>query len=323
MKVKIKKEKPVAENGKATGLAALLQKYYNKYSMQAIAPGLMLVILALYLLDIFDINSITLIIGETFLLFMFGVFVYKVLASDFKKWCKIGVYVSIPFFLLSMVFPFFRMIYPGEAVVQKELTNETKEMEIQGIEEGSDYRIIVEATNFPESEYNNARGDYHIILGGKDIKGTFSDEWKTTRVGRRGSRQVERKHLAEHHLIHIDSPADKLVVSNLDSRMGGKVNIKIYSSVMPLPLEVTLIILLICFALVFDIAFQDLTKKLLLSPFVGICGLFLLFFEPDTGIQGVIWIIILSCTVGFLGGWLVTWIFRKIFNKYIKAKIYA
>lgn len=295
-----------------------LFQLWKKYGSNYLLPAIIVIFALFYFLNILNERSLGLSIGLVYLLGILGVFAFWIFFKNFPKYVQYSLIGFSIIYFLGLVYPFYEVIFPGEPLFDKTISKGGEDITIDGITSGGYYTLFISATDKMSKAgmYRNVRGEYNIKVGEKALKGNFSDEWVSARVGRRGSRQVERKHTGERHTLYISKDKNKISINNIDDSLGGEVRIKIYKSALPLPVLIIFSLLILSCGIFLDVKFSEETKKLRLFPLITIAVIFTHFsiisYEPGKELQTPIWSIIISGIVGFLGGWIISLLAKKI-----------
>jgi len=197
----------------------------------------------------------------------------------------------------------------------QEMVTKDKDVPLTGLDEGS-YVLEVYASDLASLNEARGEGQYKLVVAGQEISGKFADAMRNVRAGRRGTRQVEQKHLMEVHNITMPGGDQTLKVTRLDTVIGSQVRVSIFQSVIPPVVMYVLLAIALLFVLTMDGLFQEATERWRLGPWVGMAIAFLIIFssayERGSVTSATIWSCIFGGVVGFLGGWLLSWVARKL-----------
>ena len=118
------------------------------------------------------------------------------------------------------------------------------------------------------------------------------------------------------HRVQVAEGAQTLKVARLDPVVGTQVRVSIYPQVIPTAVVYVLLALAMLFAMAMDGLFQEANERWRLGVFIGMGIGFLLVFTSAYERGGVtsaaIWSAIFGGVAGFLGGWLLSFMSRKM-----------
>jgi hypothetical protein len=308
-----------SEPAKTTVKGGWWGPFLEDWGRVAVPVGIGLVLAALRYLDILDDASLGLSIGVIVLAGLataFGVIVWR---NEFPKWVRVATFCAAGAFLVGVVFPFVMTVYPGTPVFSESVSKDRAEVPVKGVDGGA-YTLEVYASSLADSAETRAtEGQYKFAVGGTEVSGKFSDSFRSVRAGKRGTRQVEMKHLMEVHPVSLDEGEKALKVVRLDAQIGPEVRVSLYPVLLPPVISYILFGLVMLFGIILDGIFTEQTEKWRLSLWPAVGAAFLLIFgsayERGNVTSAAIWSGIFGGVAGFLGGWLLSIISRKVFGK--------
>ena len=155
-----------------------------------------------------------------------------------------------------VVFPFVMTVYPGTPVFSESVSKDRAEVPVKGVDGGA-YTLEVYASSLADSAETRAtEGQYKFAVGGTEVSGKFSDSFRSVRAGKRGTRQVEMKHLMEVHPVSLDEGEKALKVVRLDAQIGPEVRVSLYPVLLPPVISYILFGLVMLFGIILDGIFK-------------------------------------------------------------------
>jgi hypothetical protein len=304
--------------------------FLEDWGRLVIPAGAAAIIVALRLLGVVDDTGSGFIVG---LLVLAGLYVgcaAIVFFGEFPKWVRASTIALGLVFLAGMVAPFADTIYPGIATggspaFQTTVVKDSPETPVTGDVGSGWYSVEVFAKSLADGGELKGEGQYKLLVGGQEVAGKFSDTMRQVRATRRGgTRQVEQKHLMEVRAVTFADGAKTLKAVRLDTNIGPELRVSIFPVLVPPPLVYVLVGLALVFGILVDGMFQEQTERWRLAPFVGMAVAFLLIFgssyERGSVTSGAIWSTIFGGVVGFLGGWLLSLIGRRVIGR-LRTKV--
>jgi len=162
----------------------------------------------------------------------------------------------------SAVYPFYRVMSPGEPLFQTSLTRSGPAVTVPLRGKPGRYRFIVEDHFLAATEgRTNRTAAYKIALGHEGttdrlLEGTFSQEWGSQRVGAgRRSSLVPVMHETTQHLDLIEDPEGRdltVQLTELSAGVGDHVRLRVYTESISTPILVALGVLAIAVAVLLD-----------------------------------------------------------------------
>lgn len=299
--------------------------FFEDWGRLVIPLGIIAILVILRSLGILDDTGLGCLIGLLVFISLGTAFSVQVFTQDFPKWVKVSTIAMIFVYLAGCVFPFVMIIYPGTPDFTKQVQ---KGDEIPLVDIGSgNYTVEVYAEDLANKSFNRgtgAEGTYKIEISGETIQGKLSDTLQTVR-GRRGvTRQVEQKHLMDVHNVVLPEGEKVLKVIRLDPSLGEFIRIQIFPTLIPAWVSYIVFCIIILFSAFLDGMFQIETEKWRLSAWMMMAFSFFLIFgsayERGNVTSASVWSTIFGGVGGFMVGWALSWLSRKIIGK-VRAKI--
>lgn len=290
---------------------------------QLVVPlGIAAIILILRFLGIVEDTGSGFIIGLVVLCGLYAGVAYLIYTNVFPKWVRVATIVLGVLFLMGMVVPFTDTVYPGfvnggEPAYQTVITRDSGETTIDDNVGSGWYSVEVFAKSLFESGEMRGEGRFKFLLAGKEITGKFTDTMRAVRATRRGgTRQVEQKHLMEVFSVNLPEGTKTIKPVSIDSNIGPELRVSLYPTLLP-PFVIYVIVgIALIYAIAIDGLFQEETQKWRLAPLVSMAIAFLFIFrssyERGSVTSGAIWSAIFGGVVGFLLGWLLSLLGRRV-----------
>ncbi|HOD06946.1 MAG TPA: hypothetical protein PKG98_02500 [Myxococcota bacterium] len=259
-------------------------------------------------------------IGLVLLLSMPVAVVVIVLRGYFPVWARFVTIAMTLVYLFATVSPFTDMVFPGKPDFSEELSVARGEVVLPARVEQGNYWVEVFASSFSRvAGAANEQGYYNVMLNGQRLQGKFSDEPLNSTFGSRDGTMISRI-----KAISLDSGPLTLRATRIDKEIGPEVRVSGHRMAFsPLVLAVMLGLVLLWTTFV-DSWFQSQTWRWRLVPWVGVSIVYLGFFyrtwEPARMPSISIWAAVVGGLAGFLGGWLVSLISRRLIGK-LRTKI--
>ena len=298
--------------------------FLEDWGRLVVPAGFAAIVVLLRLLDVIDDTGSGLMIGMVLLAALFVACILIVWRNDFPSWVR-GATVGLGLLMLGgMVVPLVDTVYPGLVsggpVFQTTVSKEKPEAPVTGNLGSGWYSIEVFAQSMFEAGTLKGEGQYKVMVGSAEVSGRFSDTMRAVRATRRGgTRQVEQKHLMEVHTVDFAEAPTQVKAIRVDQAIGPELKVSVFPMIIPPPLIYILVSLAMALALLLDGLFQEQTEKWRLTEFVGTGLAFLLIFhsayERGNVTSAAVWSIIFGGVAGFLGGWLLSLIGRKVIGK--------
>ncbi len=275
--------------------------------------------LGLKALGVLSDTATGLIIGLESLAVVAGAFGALVWRMEMPAWVRKASIVAALLYIAGAVVPFVETVYPGDPSDSVLVTKEGGDVVLKNTSTGW-HRVDVYAQSFSEaSGTRNGQGQYRLQLGGTELKGEFNDSMRSVR-GRKGmTSQVEDKHYLEYTTVDIENSPVTLKASRIDAAIGPELRVSVYPMLVPPWMLYGLLGLVVLFAVAIDGLFQDQTWQWRFSPWAGASAMFLVVFnasyEPAKMPGAAIWSVVFGGLGGFLVGWLLSLISRKLLGK--------
>jgi hypothetical protein len=270
-------------------------------------------------LGVLSDNATGLIIGIEALVVVAGAFGALLWRMEMPSWVRKASIVAALLYVAGAVVPFVETVYPGSPSDSVVVSKDGGEVTLANSTSGW-HRVDVYAQSFAEAAgTRTGQGQYRLQLGGKELEGEFNDSLRSVR-GRKGmSSQVEDMHYLEYNTMKLNGSPMTLKASRIDQAIGPELRVSVYPMIVPPWLLYGLLGLVILFAVAIDGLYQDQTWQWRFSPWAGAAAMFLVVFnasyEPAKMPGAAIWSVVFGGLGGFLVGWLLSLISRKLLGK--------
>jgi len=273
---------------------------------------------ALRLLGVFDDTELGFSISAVFVLGTLAAFMSIIWRSLFPRWVLPAGLVTCAVIAVVAGLPLVGTVFPGEAEFSITVRNGDENIPLDASLSGH-HRVEVYASSLAHTHnQRGAEGKYELEVDKTRITGTFSDTKRRVRSGRRGSRNVEQKHLMDLHPVVLGTGDGTIRLVRLDSSIGPELRISVFPVYVAPFILYLLLGLAIAFAVALDSRFQEQTERWRLGPWMGMIAAFLVIFESsyarDSVTNTAIWSSIFGGAIGFTGAWLVGLMTRKLYR---------
>ncbi|MBP7126349.1 hypothetical protein KBD49_08290 [Myxococcota bacterium] len=274
--------------------------------------------LGLHGISLLDSLATGLILGLELLLGLGMAFGFLMRETDIPAKARRLAIAAGVLYLAGGVFPFVETIYPGKPAATTLISKEAGEVPLSGIS-GTWARVDVFAETFASAETRLGQGQYKLVLGDRELKGEFSDAMRSVR-GRRGrTTQVEDRHYLDSYLVRLPGSEVTLKAVRIDSAIGPDLRVSVYPKMVPPWILYGLLGVVALFAMGLDGIYQQATWRWRFTPWIGAAAAFLLVFnssyEPAKMPGAAIWSGIFGGLGGFLVGWLLSLLARKVLGR--------
>lgn len=297
------------------------QPFLEDWGRLVVPGGIAAVLAALHFAGVLGDNGLGVSIGLVVLLSMIGAFAWIVWSNEFPRWVRTLTVATATLFVAGIIIPFVATVYPGSAKFSEVVSRDKADVPL-GENVGSGFfsvEVFAESMSLREASRQGGEGQYRLLVGGQEVSGRFSDTYRQVRSGRRGSQQIEQKHLTEVATVRLPEGEKVLKVSRIDPVIGPDLRVSVYRSLVPPPVSWALMVVVLVVGIFLDGRFQEQTHRWRIAPFMGMGGAFLLIFasafERGSVTSAAVWSAILGGVVGFLGGWALSLLGRYVVGK--------
>lgn len=260
-------------------------------------------------------------IGLVLLLTMPVAVAIIVLRGYFPMWARVATIVFTAVYLFGSVWPFTNMVYPGVPEFSQNLTQEMGQAKLPRDIRGGYYWVEVFAKSFSEvAGVANERGRYSVLLmkndpkSGQRVQGEFSDQGLASAAGTYDGTTLSRT-----KALKLDPGPLTLWATRVEKQVGPEVRVSGFRMAASPFVFFVLLGLVLLWAVFVDAWFQSQTWRWRLAPWVGVSLVYLTFFyktwEPARMPATSAWAAVVGGLGGFLLGWLLSLIARKIVGK--------
>jgi len=274
--------------------------------------------LGLHGISLLDALATGLILGLEMLVGLALAFAFQLRETEIPAKAQRLAIGAAVLYLAGAVFPFVETIYPGDPAATTSISKENGQVVLSGVS-GTWARVDVYAESFASSETRLGQGQYKLVLGDRELKGEFSDAMRSVR-GRRGrTTQVEDRHYLDSYLVRLPEGEITLKAVRIDSAIGPDLRVSVYPKMVPPWVLYGLLGVVVLFGMGLDGLYQQATWRWRFTPWVGAAATFLVVFnssyEPAKMPGAAIWSGIFGGLGGFLVGWLLSLIARKVLGR--------
>jgi len=254
-------------------------------------------------------------VGLVLLLTMPAAVAIIVLRGYFPKWARIATIVFTGLYLFASVWPFTDMVYPGNPEFSEVVTTSQGEVRLPADIEGGHYWVEVYAKSFAEvAGVRNEHGRYSVLVNGNRVQGEFSDEPLPSAIGTYDGTMLSRI-----KAMKFDGGSLTMRATRIDRPIGPELRVSGFRMAAPPAWFFVILGLVLLWAVFVDSWFQFQTWRWRLAPWVGVSLVYLTFFyytwEPARMPSTSVWAGVVGGLGGFLLGWLLSLIARRIIGR--------